>query len=510
MRLVFYFCLVSLLLPLVFYAQEHTAIDDLLMEAKSKRYSQPEEAGKIATYIINQDKDPTITAQATLLLATSYYVRGNYNDAVINALQAKKIADASNAIEIKLKSNLFAIKLLRELGLETVATNYLEELHILEDNVTDKKLSMWLSGKLKQDRAYTYSITGNTSEATKLLYQAHQNFVTIKDTLSATGTTLLLSEVFEKTGRLDSAKVHLKKTLETLQQMDHTEMKALQQLAHIYFSEKNYSKSIQVFKEAFTISEQITNPYFKNKCVEGLAMNYLALEDAQNFYALKQQANILSTEMETDTDKAVNSVYNFINERQIERSEAKINEAKIWIYSLLGLFLLLLASGIIINYFYNSKTKQYAAISKYILPKEPVKVHKLEKIVLEKSAIVPEETERLLLKKLDAFESGKKYTNQDMSIAWLASEFETNTKYISEVINRHKGKNFNSYINELRIDYIIEKLRTDPVYLNYKISYLAEESGFSSHSSFTTVFKSVTGVSPTKFMEVFKKSKETA
>lgn len=105
---------------------------------------------------------------------------------------------------------------------------------------------------------------------------------------------------------------------------------------------------------------------------------------------------------------------------------------------------------------------------------------------------------------------GKKFTKQDMSIALLASQFDTNTKYLSEVINRHKGKNFNGYINELRINYIIEKLKTDPIYFNYKISYLAEECGFSSHSSFTTVFKSVTGISPTKFMNYLQHQKESA
>ena len=39
-------------------------------------------------------------------------------------------------------------------------------------------------------------------------------------------------------------------------------------------------------------------------------------------------------------------------------------------------------------------------------------------------------------------------------------------------------------------------------FINYKISYLAENCGFSSHSSFATVFKSITGISPVKFIEL--------
>jgi len=123
---------------------------------------------------------------------------------------------------------------------------------------------------------------------------------------------------------------------------------------------------------------------------------------------------------------------------------------------------------------------------------------------ISKSLHIPEETEKALIRKLDQFENSTHFTKQEMSLASLASQFDTNTKYLSEIINTHKDKNFNSYINELRISYIIDKLKSNHTYLQYKISYLTEESGFSSHSSFATVFKSVTGISPTVFIDLLK------
>jgi AraC-like DNA-binding protein len=44
--------------------------------------------------------------------------------------------------------------------------------------------------------------------------------------------------------------------------------------------------------------------------------------------------------------------------------------------------------------------------------------------------------------------------------------------------------------------------------MNYKISYLAETCGFSSHSTFATIFKSITGITPITFIELLKKEKE--
>lgn len=102
---------------------------------------------------------------------------------------------------------------------------------------------------------------------------------------------------------------------------------------------------------------------------------------------------------------------------------------------------------------------------------------------------------------LQEFETGTLFTNRNISLAYLAGHINTNTKYLSRVINLHKQKDFNGYINELRVNYIMERLRKDPLWRKYKISTLAEEAGFSSHSKFAAVFKSLTGISPSLFIQ---------
>lgn len=88
-----------------------------------------------------------------------------------------------------------------------------------------------------------------------------------------------------------------------------------------------------------------------------------------------------------------------------------------------------------------------------------------------------------------------------MSLSWLAAYCKTNSKYLSFCINKHKGKDFNNYINELRIEYIILKLINNPVYKKYKIATLAEEAGFSSQNKFSMIFKSVTSITPSAFIK---------
>lgn len=116
-------------------------------------------------------------------------------------------------------------------------------------------------------------------------------------------------------------------------------------------------------------------------------------------------------------------------------------------------------------------------------------------------SLMTSETETKLLELLDEFEKGDLFNNKGMSLSFLAGELNTNTKYLSYVINQHKSADFKTYINRLRINYIVDKLINDEKYRQYKISILADECGFSSHSKFAAVFKAVTDFSPSAYIK---------
>lgn len=123
----------------------------------------------------------------------------------------------------------------------------------------------------------------------------------------------------------------------------------------------------------------------------------------------------------------------------------------------------------------------------------------------KKEFMMPKETEERILENLANLEKELFFTQKDISLAALATQLGTNTKYLSYVINMYKGKDFNNYINELRIRYIIRKFQTDSSYLSYKLAYIAEQAGFSSHSKFAAIFKNFTGLSPSVFIAHIRK-----
>jgi AraC-like DNA-binding protein len=93
---------------------------------------------------------------------------------------------------------------------------------------------------------------------------------------------------------------------------------------------------------------------------------------------------------------------------------------------------------------------------------------------------------------------------KNYSLVTLAKEFNTNSTYLSKVINEKKGYTFTQYTNALRIDYIIKKLETEKLFLEYKILTLSQKSGFNSVETFAKAFKDHTKMNPSEYINQLK------
>lgn len=106
-----------------------------------------------------------------------------------------------------------------------------------------------------------------------------------------------------------------------------------------------------------------------------------------------------------------------------------------------------------------------------------------------------------LLRKLKIFEDKKGFIQKGLTISKLASQLGTNSSYLSQVINEHKGGNFNKYLSQLRINYITNLLFEDKKYLKYNIETLAKECGIASRQNFSDLFYEINGIRPTDFIK---------
>ncbi len=107
---------------------------------------------------------------------------------------------------------------------------------------------------------------------------------------------------------------------------------------------------------------------------------------------------------------------------------------------------------------------------------------------------------------LHKFETKEEYLNPNISVNNLAKKMNTNSKYLSVFINHYKQVKFTDYINDLRINYAIEKLKTDKKFRKYTIKAIAETVGFSNPVSFSQAFYKKTGIKPSYFIKKLESS----
>ena len=75
---------------------------------------------------------------------------------------------------------------------------------------------------------------------------------------------------------------------------------------------------------------------------------------------------------------------------------------------------------------------------------------------------------------------------------------------MSSIINSIQEKSFTHYINDLRIDYIVNELKTNENLRKYTINGIAEEAGFNTGESFSKAFLKRTGIKPSFFIKKIK------
>lgn len=112
-----------------------------------------------------------------------------------------------------------------------------------------------------------------------------------------------------------------------------------------------------------------------------------------------------------------------------------------------------------------------------------------------------------LLEKLVYFERNKGYLENTITIQKVALQLNTNAKYLSNVINEHKGKTFVHYINDLRITHAVDQLQAQTKLRNYTMPFLAKEFGFNSAEAFAAAFYKKNKIKPTFFLKALENEK---
>lgn len=486
---------------------------------------------------------------------TSYYAMGSY--ALANEIYLKVIEEGADIMTHESLSAVYS-----NLGLSYKKTsNYEAALKYYE-----KAFQIDDSLNMKFDKAIDLANIGGVYFSWKQYDEAqhylNQSLDIYQELDNKRGIASIYSNIAgaqKANNQLDEARINYEKALELALEIDDNYQlaSAYHGLGMLVFEEEQYEKSIEYetqAKEYFKITQR---PFGLCNVSLSLCRSYLALNDFTNAkeelqladqYAQKtnslelkkdvalQFANFYSRKGENKKSNEYYKSYIRLNDslfnqkshrlvtefniklktleqqREMEKIslENEINESRIYnknrliILLIIGIVIALIGILVIFR-FYRQKQRTYQIL--YEKSKEEFKaapkIESCQKDMI-KAGIGDDVLKDLLEKLHTKMEEEKVFLNMDLSIHKLAQLMDTNTSYLSKIINDYYHQNFNSFINKYRIR-AAQEMMHEKKFRNYTIEALAHECGFRSKSSFNEAFKKISGLTPGYYMQMLLK-----
>jgi AraC-like DNA-binding protein len=496
--------------------------------------------------------------------ASALYKKGEYLNAekayltILNKIENNKTqltsADYENLKHIGI-SGLFYIE--KRLGNVSQGLKYLQFFSKRMNSVQKKKQRLFFAvanielGNYKKGiQTLNLRINDILLDTGDVLYSHFSKPEEIALTYNAKGDAFI--KWFKDTGKktyLDSSKINYEKAYKVLKRSpdysQYSKSVLIDHLANIALLKKQYRYSLSLYntcekdsllmKENFSseaiwlgkaeiytflnktdsafyyinkLNNKVNHTYeSKLKMYHLLSINYENTGDHKNAYKF---AKLSMAEMEKKKNWD-NSGHTFLrmNEQQeiTFLSEEMLNNNKR--YSFLSIALIILIFSIIILYIiYRNNKRKKIIFSEFPQKIDEINNSSMYPLIAQKEEvplIIEDELVRRILKKITLMELDKKFLSNDFKLSHIAKQVNTNTTYLSQIINQHKGMTFSEYVNDLRISYILKELSENPRLRKYTIKTISEEIGYKSASTFINAFKNRAKMTPSYYIQLLEK-----
>ncbi len=483
---------------------------------------------KIADSLFSISETPRLKVKSLMLSASLLQQSGDIKRAVNYALQAEQILKDGDDYPWKAKVSGFLATQYRHLKLSDQSKKYIDETIESVAKIEDQKIVNQTMGFVMQEKAYYEMEMRNYNQSISFIRESQKFFElsSVNNPFLTANNEQLFGLNYYYLKEYDRALTYYQNALKKLDQMPDNFLKGLvlNGIAKIYIAKEDGKKAEQYLKKAESIAEGSEFLSLKNEIYKTSQDYYSLTKNIEQLKQAKLKQDSIVEKIEDKSSKFINESYSILKKKNDDiKKETQAKSLMIIIFSILIIL------GLIYFFIYRRRQKKNFNRIKQILADLDLNKENKPLILENKSPYLTYEkvkennynaqadiqnqplmttaTENKILSKLEKFEETTIFTRNTMSLPYLASYCNTNTKYLSYIVNTHKKKDFKNYINELRVIYIINKLKSDPQYQKYKISTLAEEAGFSSQSKFAAAFRKVTTVSPSQFLEHIKLQK---
>lgn len=498
--------------PLLLYSQDFEQYNKIYLQTYYKTASENlPKALKVADSLYTHSPGPILKIKSLMLSATLQNEAGEFKKSIDRALEAKKIAQSIKDNSWQARTAGFLASTFRNLHLHRISKEYAEEGMKYAAQIKDPISANMTKLLMYQEFAYYELEYQNYCKVIDVISKANQLLDSSPEdskSIFTANNQQLLGEAYLGLNDYKEALTHFKKAEPLVAENDGH---FIATLIHTGLT-KTYLGlgDTKTAKEHLDIAERLGKDskflHLKNELLATSTMYYFAVNDVDHAHEkIAEQVEI--------KDQIRTKEKEFLDASLMESKKTTYEaESKSELYNtlmILAVTLLILFTAIYLWHTdrQHKKLQEFRKVIKST--KEKYESQHLETKVeatetdREKIPISPKMHEKILLK-LNEFENRQMFTNKKMNLPTLAIFCETNVKYLSYVLNKDKKKDFNNYINELRVYYVIAKLETDKQFRKYKILVLADEAGFSTPNKFATIFKQITNYTPSEYIRNLK------
>ena len=454
----------------------------------------------------NTQKDDALLIKAISHKGKTYFTFGKFNDAITYYLQLDSLARKTENIRYQIFSNHSIGTIKNIMGDHKGATElFLKNKEIITPIMKERNYhTLYLNMLIGLVSAYTYF---DIDKAAAYLPELKKVSLQIDDKDA-------LSYYFSLKGIVNYKRKEYDEALATLAKADSL-VSALGIQRNLYpvyrfrgktyYEKKMFPEAIAAFEAIKTLQKEIEFDDFQYREVLSLLANSYeqidSTEKALENYRLAHNYSYTDTIQEAIRYTILKEYDKKTLESKIETLRIKSNEKTKQNISLWFISAGLLVSLVILLLIFKKQQRDNRQKFNDLLKKLASEDSKKEPEESASKFQISNEKITKILEGLEKFEASNAFLQQNTSLVTVAKKLNTNTTYLSQIVNEQKGMTFKNYITELRINYVLHKLKNDKVMRSYTIKAIAKELGFRSEGAFSRAFKKQTGIYPSFFIK---------
>jgi AraC-like DNA-binding protein len=429
------------------------------------------------------------------------------------------------------------------------ALEYLIKSSELSTNIGDT----YQAAKSQSNIAIIFQKKGNYQHGIEYNLKAVDNFIATESFTEALRIYNNIGIAYRNQGLYHESENYFKKSISIIenQNFDIVEKAPIfSNLALLEMNKENFDKALQYALDAWNIIEKTDNPVSKSIISAVVSEIYFKIKKgtlAEKFADISLNNSILSNNIERQSRayfhlanafelqnkfkealkahqlfKSFNdSIVNLNNEKSINElmvsyqtkekenenivlqqknqiQEQKLKEQSFRIKIAIAIVVMLIVfSLMLLKSFEKTKRAYKSLVQKNI---EIAKKHSETKQLITLPDYANLQKDNIIAQFENEIINKKEYLNSTISAESITNILQTNKTYLSNALNLHYGKNFQSIINEFRINEFISLLNENQ-HRSFTIESLAEKCGFNNRASFYSAFKKHTGITPSTFIK---------